>query len=308
MNFHNLIELTDFFKIEDDCIKYLYERRIKNNIPCHYCGCKNCSYLPKNSSRIRCRKCKRLYSVRVGTIFQDSNVPLRKWFTAMYIFLSHKKGISSCQLAKDISVSQPTAWFMLQRIREVMKNENNDKFTGTTEIDEAYIGGSETNKHADKKNKSEKTCIIGLVNRDTKTVKAYKVSSNEKDNLLPKIYINCKDKSNIFTDSYNGYDDLKKHYNHEFVKHCAGEYNRDKKDKEGRTAYKINTNSIEGFWSQLKRGIYGVYHWASNKHIQRYVNEFAFRYNTRALPDFERFNNFLLRVESRTLKYSCLVG
>ena len=308
MNFHNLIELTDFFKTEDDCIKYLYERRIKNNIPCHYCGCKNCSYLPKNSSRIRCRKCKRLYSVRVGTIFQDSNVPLRKWFMAMYIFLSHKKGISSCQLAKDISVSQPTAWFMLQRIREVMKNDNNNKFDGTTEIDEAYLGGSETNKHADKKNKTEKTCIIGLVNRDTKQVKAYKVSSNEKDNLLPKIYLNCKDKSNIFTDSYNGYDDLKKYYNHEFVKHCAGEYNRDKKDNQGRTAYKINTNSIEGFWSQLKRGIYGVYHWASNKHIQRYVNEFAFRYNTRALPDFERFNNFLLRVESRTLKYSCLVG
>ena len=308
MNFHNLIELTDFFKTEDDCIKYLYERRIKNNIPCHYCGCKNCSYLPKNSSRIRCRKCKRLYSVRVGTIFKDSNVPLRKWFMAVYIFLSHKKGISSCQLAKDISVSQPTAWFMLKRIREVMKNDNNDKFTGTTEIDEAYLGGSETNKHEDKKNKNEKTCIIGLVNRDTKTVKAYKVSSNEKDNLLPKIYLNCKDKSNIFTDGYNGYDDLKKYYNHEFVKHCAGEYNRDKKDDSGRTAYKINTNSIEGFWSQLKRGIYGVYHWASNKHIQSYVNEFAFRYNTRVLPDFERFNNFLLSVESMTLKYSCLVG
>ena len=308
MNFHNLIELTDFFKTEDDCIKYLYERRIKNNIPCHYCGCKNCSYLPKNSSRIRCRKCKRLYSVRVGTIFQDSNVPLRKWFMAMYIFLSHKKGISSCQLAKDISVSQPTAWFMLQRIREVMKNDNNNKFDGTTEIDEAYIGGSETNKHADKKNKTEKTCIIGLVNRDTKTVKAYKVSSNEKDNLLPKIYLNCKDKSNIFTDSYNGYDDLKKHYNHEFVKHCAGEYNRDKKDKDGRTAYKINTNSIEGFWSQLKRGIYGVYHWASNKHIQRYVNEFCYRYNNKAISDIDKFANWFSRFEGRRLYYKVLIG
>ena len=170
---------------------------------------------------------------------------------------------------------------MLQRIREVMKNDNNDKFTGTTEIDEAYLGGSETNKHADKKNKSEKTCIIGLVNRDTKQVKAYKVSSNEKDVLLGKIYSNVKDNSTIFTDSYNGYDDLKKYYNHEFVKHCAGEYNRDKKTKDGRTANKINTNSIEGFWSQLKRGIEGIYHWTSKKHIQRYINEFVFRYNTK---------------------------
>ena len=308
MNFHNLIELMDYFKTEQDCIKYLYERRIKNNIKCPYCNCSCCSYLPKNSNRVRCKKCKSLYSVRIGTIFQDSNIPLRKWFVAMYIYLSHKKGISSYQLAKDISVTQKTAWFMLQRLRQISKDYNQSRFDGTTEIDEAYLGGSETNKHADKKNKNEKTCIIGLVNRDTKQVRAYKVISNEKENLLPKVYLNCKDKSNIFTDSYNGYDDLKKHYNHEFVKHCAGEYNRDKKDNQGRTAYKINTNSIEGFWSQLKRVIYGVYHWASNKHIQRYVNEFAFRYNTRALPDFERFNNFLLSVESRTLKYSCLVG
>ena len=146
MNFHNLIELTDFFKTEDDCIKYLYERRIKNNIPCHYCGCKNCSYLPKNSSRIRCGKCKRLYSVRVGTIFQDSNIPLKKWFMAMYIFNVHNKGISSHQLSKYLSITQKSAWFMLKRIREVMKNDNNDKFTGTTEIDEAYLEGSENKK------------------------------------------------------------------------------------------------------------------------------------------------------------------
>lgn len=197
---------------------------------------------------------------------------------------------------------------MLQRIREVMKNDNNNKFDGTTEIDEAYLGGSETNKHADKKNKNEKTCIIGLVNRDTKTVKAYKVSSNEKDNLLPKIYLNCKDKSNIFTDSYNGYDDLKKYYNHEFVKHCAGEYNRDKKDDSGRTAYKINTNSIEGFWSQLKRGIYGVYHWASNKHIQRYVNEFCYRYNNRLMNDIEIFTNWFGGCENKKLYYKVLIG
>ena len=142
-----------------------------------------------------------------------------------------------------------------------MKNNDNTPFSGITEIDEAYIGGSETNKHADKKNKTEKTCIIGLVNGDTKTVRVYKVSNNEKDNLLPKIYLNVSDKSNIFTDSHNSYDDLKKHYNHKFVKHCAGEYNRDKKDDSGGMAYKTNTNSIEGFWNQLKRRVYGVYHW-----------------------------------------------
>ena len=197
---------------------------------------------------------------------------------------------------------------MLQRIREVMKNDNNDKFTGTTEIDEAYLGGSETNKHADKKNKTEKTCIIGLVNRDTKTVKAYKVSSNEKENLLPKIYLNCKDKSNIFTDSYNGYDDLKKYYNHEFVKHCAGEYNRDKKDDSGRTAYKINTNSIEGFWSQLKRGIDGIYHWVSKKHVQMYINEFTYRYNNKKMNDNEIFATWFDNIVGKRLYYRGLIG
>lgn len=142
---------------------------------------------------------------------------------------------------------------MLKRIREVMKNYNNNQFEGTTGIDEIYVGGSKKNKHLNKKNKVEKTCIIGLVNRDTKQVRAYKVSSNQKGNLLPKIYLNVSNKSNIFTDSYNCYDDLQKHYNHQFVKHCVGKYNREKKTKDGKTSYKINTNSIEGFWSQLKK-------------------------------------------------------
>ena len=138
--------------------------------------------------------------------------------------------------------------------------------------------------------------------------------------MLGKIYSNVKDNSTIFTDSYNGYDDLKKYYNHEylkkyynheFVKHCAGEYNRDKKTKDGKTAYKINTNSIEGFWSQLKRGIYGVYHWASNKHIQRYINEFVFRYNTKnkdLYTERTRFNCVLQNTLNKRLKYDWLIG
>jgi transposase-like protein len=304
----NLIEFQLKYSSEEACIKDLEIRRWgENNAICPFC--KSNHFCKHNTRHIyTCMDCKKQYSVRIGTIFESSRLPLNKWYLAIYLFTSLKKGISSHQLSKYLSITQKSAWFMLQRIREVMKNDNNNKFDGTTEIDEAYLGGSETNKHADKKNKTEKTCIIGLVNRDTKQVKAYKVSSNEKDNLLPKIYLNCKDKSNIFTDSYNGYDDLKKHYNHEFVKHCAGEYNRYKKDDSGRTAYKINTNSIEGFWSQLKRGIYGVYHWASNKHIQRYVNEFAFRYNNRLMNDIEIFTNWFGGCENKRLYYKVLIG
>lgn len=303
MKFKNLIELTDFFKTESDCIQYLYERRIKNNIPCHYCGCNN-SYLPKNDSRIRCRQCKSKYSVRIGTIFQDSNVPLRKWFIAMYIYLSHKKGISSCQLAKDISVSQPTAWFMLQRLRHISKDFYHTEFEGTNEIDEAYIGGSDKNKHYDKKGTKEKTVVVGIVNRDTKQVKAFKVASAEKENLLPRVRTNIKKGATIISDTFQGYKELKKQYNHETVKHSMGEYVK----KDNRKAFKIHTNTVEGFWSQIKRGIYGIYHWASEKHMQQYCNEFAYRYNTRDLLDCERFNSFLLRIESQTLKYNNLVG
>ena len=121
-------------------------------------------------------------------ISAKSRLPYIKWFMAIYLFSTLKKGISSCQLAKILIYNKKTAWFLLQIIREAMKNNDNTPFSGITEIDEAYIGGSETNKHADKKNKTEKTCIIGLVNGDTKTVRVYKVSNNEKDNLLLKIY------------------------------------------------------------------------------------------------------------------------
>lgn len=303
MKFRNLIDLMDFFKTEMDCVKYLYNRRIKNNIPCHYCGC-NDSYLPKNNTRIRCRKCKSQYSVRVGTIFQDSNVPLRKWFIAMYIYLSHKKGISSCQLAKDITVSQPTAWFMLHRLRHISKDFFHNEFDGITEVDEAYFGGKEGNKHTVNKFKSVKTAVMGLVNRDTKQVRAISIPNADKENLLPKIGCNVKMGSTIVTDTYHAYKDLKNNYKHHTIKHSAKEYVR----LDSRIAFKIHTNTIEGFWSQVKRGIYGIYHWASKKHINNYLNEFSFRYNTKELADCERFDSFLLRVESKTLKYKNLIA
>lgn len=306
------MSIANFNKLypdETSCQEWLAKQRWggKDKAVCPFCKCKSC-YQHKGIDRFTCKQCLKQFSVRYNTIFAESRLPLKKWFLAIYFETTLKKGISSYTLATYLGITQKSAWFMLQRIREVMKNDNHDKFDGITEIDEAYIGGSETNKHLDKKNKVEKTCIIGLVNRDKKQVRAYKVSSNEKENLLPKVYLNCKDKSNIFTDSYNGYDDLKKYYNHEFVKHCAGEYNRDKKDNQGRTAYKINTNSIEGFWSQLKRGINGIYHWASKKHIQRYINEFCYRYNNRLMNDIEIFANWFGGCENKRVYYKCLIG
>jgi transposase-like protein len=301
--FKNLIELVEYFKTENDCIVYLKSILWKVEKNCPHCGSNKVMEF-KDVKRNRCYECKKDFSIRKGTIFEDSNIPLKKWFMASYIYNAHKKGISSCQLAKDISVSQPTAWFMLQRLRFASKNRNHTQFEGINEIDEAYIGGSDANKHSNQKGKKDKTVVIGIVNRDTKQVKAFKVASAEKENLLPRVNINIKRGATIISDTFQGYKDLKRSYDHNTVKHSAGEYVK----KNSRTAYKIHTNTIEGFWSQLKRGINGVYHWVSEKHMQQYCNEFSYRYNTRDLKDFERFGSFITNNIQCKLYYKSLVA
>ena len=304
LKFENIVELTDKIKTEKQAINYFVKLRWGNKVEvkCPFCGCD--AYNLKNQNTcFKCKKCYKKFSYKTGTIFENTKISMKKWFIAMYLHGSHKKGISSHQLARDLSVTQKTAWFMLNRIREIMKN-NTDKFDGITEIDEAYIGGSEANKHSNKKGKNDKFCVVGMINRNTRQAKAYHISSNEKENLLPKVYLNVKDKSTIITDSYSAYDELNKTYDHEFVKHSAGEYVKTNSKK----AYKIHTNDIEGFWSHMKRGIYGIYHFCSEKHSQRYINEFTYRWNTKGYTEASRFNALLLNSVNKRLKYVCLIG
>lgn len=238
------------------CRDWLAEKRWggHDKAVCPHCSHSTC-YIHNGIDRYTCQKCAKQFSIRTGTIFEDSRLPLIKWFVAIYLATSLKKGISSIQLAKYIEVTQKTAWFMLQRIREVMSGDNNP-FGGVTEIDEAYFGGKYDNMHADKKAENpQKTPVIGMVNRDTGEVKAMKVPTAEKEYLLPKVRLNVKEGSTIITDAYHAYKELKTQYNHKSVKHCASEYVR----VESRTAFKIHTNGIEGFWSQVKRGIYRIY-------------------------------------------------
>ena len=153
LKFENIVELTDKIKTEKQAINYFVKLRWGNKVEvkCPFCGCD--AYNLKNQNTcFKCKKCYKKFSYKTGTIFENTKIPMKKWFMAMYLHGSHKKGISSHQLARDLSVTQKTAWFMLNRIREIMKN-NTDKFDGITEIDEAYIGGSEANKHSNKKGK-----------------------------------------------------------------------------------------------------------------------------------------------------------
>lgn len=302
--FRNIIDLIEKLKTEDECINLFIQLRWKDGkvkCPFHNCKKEGKIYHFKDGKRFECSCCNRIFSYKTGSIMENTKIPVKKWFMAIYLHTSHKKGISSCQLAKDLSITQKSAWFMLQRIRQVMKNDFNE-FDGTNEIDEAYIGGKEGNMHKNKKANAKKAVVIGIVNRETKQVKVFRVASAEKENLLPRVNMNIKRGATIISDTFQGYNELKKNYNHETIKHSIGEYVRN----DNRKAYKIHTNTIEGFWSHLKRGINGVYHWVSEKHIQKYCNEFSFRYNTRELGEFARFNVFFNKIEMR-LDYATLI-
>jgi hypothetical protein len=220
---------------------------------------------------------------------------------AIWLVTSHKKGISSLQLSRDIDVTQKTAWFMLQRIRKCFGCENDGELNNEVEIDETFVGGKNKNRHADKKVENsqgrsvkDKTAVLGMVERKGKVV-ARKIESTAVEHITPEVVRNVKD-AMVYTDEWVGYKQVSKIYDHLFVKHYEGEY------VNGR----IYTNTIEGFWSILKRGIVGIYHFTSRKHIQRYVDEFVFRYNTRQHTEMERFNLLLQNTEHR-LTYKELI-
>lgn len=301
----NLLQLLDKLKTEQECIEYFIQSRWNGNPICPHCKhTKVYSFADKRN--FKCKSCKRLFSYKTGSIFENTKVPMRKWFLAIYVHASHKKGISSYQLSKDIGVTQKTAWFMLQRIRHIMENGSHSPFNGITEMDEAYMGGSEANRHlADKKRTGPKTktVVLGMVERNSKKVKAVKVESAKTYDLQDTIYSNITEGSHIVTDSYVGYDVLKWNYKHDTVNHSAGQYVK----TDARVAFKIHTNAIEGYWSIVKRGINGIYHWCSKKHIQAYLNEFTFRYNERHVDDSEKFCLLLTQTETR-LTYKQLIA
>lgn len=302
LKFKNIMDLLEAFPTEQACVEYLIDVRHNGKMNCPNCECEKV-YAFKDGKTFKCAECKKRFSVRLGSIFQDSNIPLKKWFMAIYLITNHKKGISSVQLGKDIGVTQKSAWFMLHRLRHASKT-NSFEFQGTVEADECYVGGTESNKHTKDKFKSEKAVVFGLVERESKKAKSFVVESADKENLLPKIGCNVKAGANVITDSYHAYNNLKNNYKHDVVKHSAGEYVR----VDARTSVKIHTNTIEGYWGLVKRTINGTYHWVSKKHLQKYLVECDFRYNTKEFEiESARFDCFLQNKASK-LSYKKLIA
>ena len=295
--FDSLVSLTNYFKSEETCIRFLETERWHGSVVCPYCG-KVHTYKRKDGRYI-CNDCNCSFSVLVGTIFENTKVPLRKWFMAMYLLSSHKKGISSHQLSRDIEVTQKTAWFMLHKIRTLFVQET-EMMDGIVECDETYIGGRETNKHDYKKTLNaqgrslkSKSAVFGIASRNGNVV-AQKVSDAKGTTLIPIIRENVKEGSKVFTDEFIGYNTLKNsEFKHDFVQHKLREF----------AIGDVNTNTIEGFWGQLKRMIFGVYHFVSAHYLQRYVDESVFRYNTRKMTEGERFQRMFTFVLKSSVDY-----
>jgi transposase-like protein len=301
--FKNLIQVTTYFADKDVCNQYLEKLRWDDgNIRCPHCSSTKRVYRMKHN--YKCGECRKQFSVRKGSIFENSPIPLQKWFVAIWLITSHKKGISSLQLAEDISVTQKTAWFMLHRIRYALEMGSYDKpLENTVEVDETYIGGKNKNRHADKKVKNsqgrstkDKIPVFGLVERNGE-VRAMKVLSVSAKELQEKIAENVCNNVTIVSDEWLAYKGLDKTYNHLRVNHGQGIY----------VLGDAHTNTIEGFWSLLKRGYIGIYHYMSSKHLDKYVKEFEFRYNNRRETPVYKFDKMLSLCNQR-LTYQQLIA
>lgn len=310
--FTNLRELIVSMPDEKSCREYVAKQRWNGQTICPYCGHGKC-YTIENGERYKCanNKCYKRFTVTVGTIFHASNIPLTKWLMAVYIVTAHKKGISSYQLAKDIGVTQKTAWFMNHRIREVLKPTKDEILQGLVEVDETYLAKKYRSKYKalppdevtaiteqqQRDKVKSKGAVIGLVQRDGNAiVKA--IDSINRDNIREMVtkHVNPEN-TTLMTDESNLYKYSLRNYNRQSVTHSKLQW----------TNGIVHTNTVEGLWSVMKRGIYGIYHHVTAKHLQAYCNEFAYRYNSRKIKDNDRFILSLQNLEVR-LPYKTLVS
>lgn len=298
----SLYQFFERFPNEESARLYFEEKRWTGKTVCPHCGAETVSECKDHKPMpYRCKSCRKHFSVRTGTVLAESRLPLHKWLMAMYMMTTARKGISSVQMAKELGVTQKTAWFLAQRIRECWLGQSgegdNDKMEGVVEVDETYIGGKSKNmhKHQRKQGKQyQKQAVMGMLERGG-NVRAMHV---ERKSAASHVHNNVKQGSTVMTDAASVYRHLGQSYDHHIVNHSVGEYVRGQ----------AHTNGIESFWALLKRGHYGIYHYMSPKHLHRYVNEFSFRHNTRQFGTMDFISATLTRAIGKRLKYTELTN
>ncbi|MFN8277899.1 MAG: IS1595 family transposase [Chitinophagales bacterium] len=306
--FKSILQFQKEFDTDAKCRAYL-EESLWNGTPCcPFCASTNVHRFP-NGVTLKCREkvCRKKFTVTVGTIYENTKLPLTKWFLATYILSVHSKGISSHQLATMLDVTQKTAWFLNHRIREMLAEKAPQVLENMVEVDETAVGGKRRNKHAWERKElaeqfgetgsGEKAIVAGIVERGGKVI-AKVVPNTDAETLVPFMVDNVKQGATVNTDEHRSYTTIgTKGFTHETISHSEGEYVRGK----------VHTNTIEGFWSLLKRQIVGIHHNVSPKHLQRYCNEAGYRYNNRGNTQDVRFSDALSRAAGR-LKYQDLIA
>lgn len=303
LEFKNLKSLTDYFNTEDKCIGYLKELFWGGDLPpaCLKCGCESKLY-QRETGNIKCHECHAEFNVLTDTFFENTKLSLIKWFMAIYLASTNKRGISSTNLAKIIGTTQKTAWFMLQRLRRAYSKLAPEILEGEACCDETFIGGKSRNRHYHLRPKSlgydkyPKTFVFGLMAGGK--VRTFVIPAIKSNYISPIIHKYIKRGSVLTTDSGSGYVGLQHRY-----KHFVNDHNKYEYSNQGHS-----TNPIENYWSHLKRSIIGVYYLISKKHTERYLSEFDFKFNTRNETSASRFNLVLKNCENTRLTYKNLTA
>jgi transposase-like protein len=313
----SFLQAARYFADIDVCVDFVASMRWLDGVVCPHCAGRKVSYL--STRRIwKCmnRDCHKQFSVKTGSVFEDSPLPLDKWLTAVWLIVNCKNGISSHEIARDLAVTQKSAWFMLHRIRLALRQGNWDKLGGEeggpVEVDETFIGPNPQKMHRSRRAKMQlglkgngggKTIVMGMLDRESRQVRTQVVPNVKRETLQNAILSEIEKGSTVYTDGYASYDNLAaRNYIHETVNH-VDEYVRGN----------VHTQGIENFWSLLKRGLKGTYVAVEPFHLHRYADEQVFRYNNRAtkgnpLNDADRFMLAVSQISGKRLTYAELTG